>query len=230
MKSARSAISRGILWHQYTLVCICIHPGFLLAYSHFSPAPGFFFTFCSRQPSLLVWGSTIQPLCCSRGPHKSTSTSTVLGLTSSTSWSGSVVLSPWCVLWSFSQVGYTGCRPVVVLVQRNLNKFVIRSSDPQPFAVRALVTHQLCHQFHLIYAFLLLNILLQPFLRIRSESILVTVVAPNWARRAWYLDLMQLLDSPWAHSYFTDLLSQDLVYLLLGSCLWWPCSALHFTR
>lgn len=82
-------------------------------------------------------------------------------------------------------------------LHRKLYRFVVRSRNPQAFAVGILVTQWV--QFCLIYAFPSLKLFPQ---LLRSPVILV---APNWPINAGYRRVCYLTDSPWPLRDCTDL-------------------------
>ncbi|XP_073430315.1 sex comb on midleg-like protein 2 isoform X4 [Dendrobates tinctorius] len=70
-------------------------------------------------------------------------------------------------------------------------RFVARSLDPQAIAADALVLPW--NQFRLPYLFPPLPLLPRVIRKIRREKVPAILLAPDWPRRAWYADLVQLV-------------------------------------
>ncbi|CAJ0938692.1 unnamed protein product, partial [Ranitomeya imitator] len=83
-------------------------------------------------------------------------------------------------------------------------KFIARSHDSAAIGADALVHSW--RQFQLPYIFPPLPLLLRVIKKIRAEGIPVILIAPDWPRRAWYAELVQLVtDVPWQLPNRTDL-------------------------
>lgn len=91
-------------------------------------------------------------------------------------------------------------------------------SGTEAFIVGALMT--LWDQFNLIHIFLPLQLLPHLIGRIEIEVILVILIALNWPRRTWYLDILRLrANSLYALLDCLHLLSQGLVCHLASQSL-----------
>lgn len=69
-----------------------------------------------------------------------------------------------------------------------LDRLLAKSREPQAFAREAL--GMLWDKFNLFYFFHPLPCLL---FKIKMEGILLIIIATNWPRRLWYLDILELL-------------------------------------
>ncbi|CAJ0936185.1 unnamed protein product [Ranitomeya imitator] len=107
-----------------------------------------------------------------------------------------------CLRWGTPDVDLTASR-----VNRKVPQFVSRSRDPLAVGVDALAIPW--SQFELPYLFPPLPLLPKLLKKIRAEGVPVILIAPDWPRRAWFAELVNLLaDAPWRLPDRPDLLSQ----------------------
>ncbi|CAJ0928014.1 unnamed protein product [Ranitomeya imitator] len=104
--------------------------------------------------------------------------------------------------WGTPDVDLTASR-----VNRKVPQFVSRSRDPLAVGVDALAIPW--SQFELPYLFPPLPLLPKLLKKIKAEGVPVILIAPDWPRRAWFAELVNLLaDAPWRLPDRPDLLSQ----------------------
>ncbi|CAJ0944457.1 unnamed protein product [Ranitomeya imitator] len=107
-----------------------------------------------------------------------------------------------CLRWGTPDVDLTASR-----VNRKVPQFVSRSRDPLAVGVDALAIPW--SQFELPYLFPPLPLLPKLLKKIKVEGVPVILIAPDWPRRAWFAELVNLLaDAPWRLPDRPDLLSQ----------------------
>lgn len=107
-----------------------------------------------------------------------------------------------CQRWGFPDVDLFASR-----FNHKCPGYVSRSRDPKALAVDALITPWT--GFQLLYLFPPLPLLPRVLKRVKLEGVPAILVAPDWPRRAWYADLVNLLaDAPWPLPLRDDLLSQ----------------------
>ncbi|CAJ0961614.1 unnamed protein product [Ranitomeya imitator] len=107
-----------------------------------------------------------------------------------------------CLRWGTPDVDLTASR-----VNRKVPQFVSRSRDPLAVGVDALAIPW--SQFELPYLFPPLPLLPKLLKKIKAEGVPVILIAPDWPRRAWFAELVNLLaDAPWRLPDRPDLLSQ----------------------
>ncbi|CAJ0964903.1 unnamed protein product [Ranitomeya imitator] len=89
--------------------------------------------------------------------------------------------------------------------------FIARSHGPAAIGADALLLPW--HHFLLPYIFPPLPLLPRVIRKIRAEGVPVILIAPDWPRRAWYAELVQLVaDVHWRLPNRADLLSQGPIY------------------
>ncbi|CAJ0950626.1 unnamed protein product [Ranitomeya imitator] len=99
-----------------------------------------------------------------------------------------------CLQWGTPDVDLTASR-----VNRKVPQFVSRSRDPLAVGVDALAIPW--SQFELPYLFPPLPLLPKLLKKIKAEGVPVILIAPDWPRRAWFAELVNLLaDAPLAPS------------------------------
>ncbi|CAJ0926024.1 unnamed protein product [Ranitomeya imitator] len=107
-----------------------------------------------------------------------------------------------CLRWGTPDVDLTASR-----INRKVPQFVSRSRDPLAVGVDALAIPW--SQFELPYLFPPLPLLPKLLKKIKAEGVPVILIAPDWPRRAWFAELVNLLaDAPWRLPDRPDLLSQ----------------------
>ncbi|CAJ0925813.1 unnamed protein product [Ranitomeya imitator] len=112
-----------------------------------------------------------------------------------------------CLRWGTPDVDLTASR-----VNRKVPQFVSRSRDPLAVGVDALAIPW--SQFELPYLFPSLPLLPKLLKKIKAEGVPVILIAPDWPRRAWFAELVNLLaDAPWRLPDRPDLLSQGGFHL-----------------
>ncbi|CAJ0923458.1 unnamed protein product [Ranitomeya imitator] len=111
-----------------------------------------------------------------------------------------------CLRWGTPDVDLMASR-----WNAKVHNFIARSRDPQAIGVDALISPW--HHFQLPYVFPPLPLLPKVIRKIRTEGGPVILVAPDWPRRAWYAELVQLVaDVPLRLPDRPDLLRQRPIY------------------
>ncbi|CAJ0958217.1 unnamed protein product [Ranitomeya imitator] len=111
-----------------------------------------------------------------------------------------------CLRWGTPDVDLMASR-----WNAKVHNFIARSRDPQAIGVDALISPW--HHFQLPYVFPPLPLLPKVIRKIRTEGGPVILVAPDWPRRAWYAELVQLVaDVPLRLPDRPDLLRQGPIY------------------
>ncbi|CAJ0958249.1 unnamed protein product [Ranitomeya imitator] len=111
-----------------------------------------------------------------------------------------------CLRWGTPDVDLMASR-----LNAKVHNFIARSRDPQAIGVDALISPW--HQFQLPYVFPPLPLLPRVIRKIKTEGVPVILVAPDWPRRAWYAELVQLVaDVPLRLPDRPDLLRQGPIY------------------
>ncbi|CAJ0931053.1 unnamed protein product [Ranitomeya imitator] len=111
-----------------------------------------------------------------------------------------------CLRWGTPDVDLMASR-----LNAKVHNLIARSRDPQAIGVDALISPW--HQFQLPYVFPPLPLLPKVIRKIKTEGVPVILVAPDWPRRAWYAELVQLVaDVPLRLPDRPDLLRQGPIY------------------
>lgn len=111
-----------------------------------------------------------------------------------------------CQRWGIPDVDLFASR-----LNHKLPLYVSRARDPKALATDALVAPW--KGFQLLYLFPPLPLLPRVLKRVKMEGVPAILIAPDWPRRAWYADLVNLLaDAPWPLPLRDDLLSQGPLF------------------
>ncbi|CAJ0959122.1 unnamed protein product [Ranitomeya imitator] len=127
-----------------------------------------------------------------------------------------IVAGEWSLLPAiFNQICQRWGVPDVDLMASRANhkvpQYISRSHDPMAVRCDTLVIPWT--QFQMPYLFPPLPLIPRIVKKIKTEGVPVLLVAPDWPRRAWYAELVNMLsDVPWRLPDLPDLLSQGPLF------------------